>query len=230
MTSPLLAAWWEPLIPVAVVVGTLILTSLQAAWRKSRQRTSSSSHEEFGRAAAPDRWEDVHPSSTIPRWQRRPAATPPLPGVARPSALPPSPWERELERMLGPSTTSAPPILVEEPEPETVFPQPLPPLLAGVSTSEPATLDTAEAPTLPVPNLVAADAQVERAATLQERVRAHMKLVETSVEQARPRPAPTKNHSTDRSSRSGVRRLRNVSTARQAFVGAVVFGPPRSNL
>lgn len=230
MSPILLAAWWEPLIPVAVVVGTLILTSLQAAWRKNRHRTSSDTHEQFGRTAAPEGWEDNPTASNTIRWQRRPTAIPPLPGTVRPPALPPSPWERELERMLGPSTASAPPILIEEPEPEFVFPQPLPPLLAGVSTSNPATLDTTEVPTLPIPSLVAADVQVERAATLQERVRAHMNLVDTSVEQAHPQRMSTKEYPRGRTSRSGVRRLRSVSAARQAFVAAVVFGPSRSNL
>ncbi len=229
MSPILLAAWWEPLIPVAAVVGTLILTSLQAAWRKSRQRTSSDTHEQFGRTAAPEGWEDAPTTSGNSRWQRRPTAIPPLPGTVRQPALSPSPWERELERMLGPSPTSAPPILIED-EPEIVFPQPLPPLLAGVSTSDPATLDTTEVPTLPIPSLVAADVQVERAATLQERVRAHMNLVDTAVEQAHPQRVPTKEIPKGRTSRSGVRRLRSVSAARQAFVAAVIFGPSRSNL
>ncbi|MFO1457895.1 MAG: hypothetical protein U1G08_00700 [Verrucomicrobiota bacterium] len=230
MSPFLLAAWWEPLIPVAVVVGTLILTSLQAAWKRSRQRTSSETHEEFRQPAAPERWEDTHPSPAIPRWQRRPAATPSLSGTVRTTSLPPSPWERELERMLAPSTSAAPPILSEEPETEVVFPRLLPPLLAGVSTSDPATLETAEVPSLPVPNLVAADARVERAATLQERVRAHLNLVDTSVEQAHPQSTPTMEFPNDRSSRSGIRRLRSISSARRAFVAATVFGPPRSNL
>lgn len=230
MSPLLLAAWWEPLIPVAVVVGTLILTSLQAAWRKSRQRTSSDTHEQFGQTAAPEGWEAPRTVSGTPQWQRRSTANPPLPGTVRQPVLPPSPWERELERMLGPSPASAPPIQVEEPEPEFVFPQPLPPLLAGVSTSDPATLDTTEVPTLPIPSLVAADVKVERAATLQERVRAHMNLVDTSIKQAHPQRVPHQEDPKGRTSRSGVRRLRSVSAARQAFVAAVVLGPSRSNL
>lgn len=230
MSPFLLAAWWEPLIPVAVVVGTLILTSLQAAWRKNRQRTSSDTHEQFGRTAASEGWEDAGTASGTPQWQRRSSANPPLRGTVRQPVLPPSPWERELERMLGPSPVSAPPVRIEEPEPEFIFPQPLPPLLAGVSTSDPATLDTTEVPTLPIPSLVAADVKVERAATLQERVRAHLNLVDTSVEQAHPQRVPPRKDPKGGTSRFGVRRLRSVSAARQAFVAAVVLGPSRSNL
>ncbi|MBL9174030.1 MAG: hypothetical protein JNL10_10890 [Verrucomicrobiales bacterium] len=229
MSPFLFAAGWEPLIPVAVMLGALVLTALQTAWRKSRQRTSAETHESFGRAATSGSWHRTPTPAGDLRWQRKPADSPGLPGSVPQPALPPSPWERELERMLGHSTPQPPPLLSEEPEPEYAFPNSLPPLLANVSTSDPATLDTAESPTLPLPTLAAADAQVEHAATLQERARAHLNLVDRSVEQARPQPASARETHRHRNSRSGLQRLRSVSGARQAFMAAVVFGPPRSS-
>jgi len=103
---------------------------------------------------------------------------------------------------------------------------PLPPVLASFSGEEDAELESAETPTLPIRALEAAAGIVSHAASLQARVQEQMHAVDRRLQ--RPMATPVPKRAT-RSAAAGamIRHLRSPASARDAWVAAMIFAPPR---
>lgn len=231
--NPLLAAGWQPLIPFILAIGFFCLSLLHAAWKKANQRNLGGNHDPLFRGMPmDDSWPQEHPV-------RRPHGNRPSPEFpdAGPPVLnpvrPPSPWELDLERILN----GEPPLRVVRSSrpPEPAFPTPaptpgssLPPLLAAIPVSESTDLESAPAPSDRLAWMTTASRPYDRAATLQDRARAHTLLARSPVNPAAPTRASVRPATLDPGVATLVRNLGKSATARQAIVSSIVLAPPKA--
>jgi hypothetical protein len=239
----LLAASWEPLIPVFVFVFFLLVSLIQRAFQRSQKSDRS---ESGGWDRSPEVLEEgteVESGARVLRRYVRPGSTTDTsPAIPRS----PSPWEQELEQVLHrrvPQTS--PPILPPEPSPEyipSVEPQPT---WEPVRTTVEHPIDhNASVEVLLMRNLESASTTPSSLSTavedgersvstinLEERVRRMMDRVGGQVRHMVPVTATTATSAIGRSpmGQGGwVQGLRNPTTARQAMLASLVLGRPRS--
>src|SRR5262245_44035693 len=125
MKSLLIAAGWEPFIPFAIFFGFITLSILHALWKRSQRSGSDESWDRPSESAEPDKDSEGRP--VVDRYIRPASLSPPAPGTVSPTPVtttprPLSPWEQELERVLGRTapTVSPPPL----PTPAPAVPPP----------------------------------------------------------------------------------------------------------
>lgn len=228
MVPLLLAAWWEPLIPFAMVVGFVGLSLLQMAWKRSQRHDPSGDQPwPFPPQAPGDPADD--PLASLRRYVRPSQPSSHGGSATPPPARPLSPWEQELERVLRgePSVSPIPPpppVMV--PAAEHPRETPLPPLLVVREISESSDLESAPAPSRPLASLTTDT--VDRAATLEDRVRAQMHQVDLRIGSATASKVPGRKVRLDPTVAALVRDLRKPATARQALIASVILGSPKA--
>lgn len=198
MTASLLAAWWGPLIPVGMVVVAILYATLQAASRRS-------------------------PGTNTPR----PSPAPPSPPPGTPPWGGGLPLPRPRFEIPTPVPPPAPPGPVRSPAPADPFPG-LPPVLASLSEDAPADQGSLSTPGHPPRALEAADGRVEIAGSLQARVQEQMNRVDRRLQRPEAAPVPERSPRYRPASTAWIDRLRNPASAREAWVSALIFAPPRS--
>ena len=238
MKTPLLAAGLGPWIPFIVFFVFITLSLLHVAWQRGR-RSDRSDPEGWGGPARPlEEGEEVSGGTVVVRRYVRPGTASAPPPMPAPAPRPLTPWEAELEELLGggrtptPAPTPAPPVPPVLPRASTESrPVPAPPperrwessTVEDLLESSP---ESAPMPSAPLASLAQAENAYGSGATLQERVHEYLARADRKVERATPVMPPGRKTRPPELDQL-VAGLRRPATARQAILVSLVLGRPK---
>lgn len=174
-------------------------------------------HRGQSRQSGPDDDASKHPHA--------PPQRPGRPAPSRPAPVPESPLERELRRLFGEEVSPAPPPLAPAPP---VRPVPAPPPKLPTAKARPETVATPPSvQPVSVSPLKEASAAFARAEQLHQSVAHRLRNVDENMRK-HPRASPVRQTSESRGAIPSMAALRtDPHAARQAFVAALIFGPPK---
>lgn len=191
MKTPLMAAGLGPWIPFIVFFVFISLSLLHAAWQRSR-RSDRSDPEGWGGPARPlEEGEEVSGGTVVVRRYVRPGTPTTPPPLSAPAPRSLTPWEAELEELLGngriptPTPASVPPVLPRVASETRPLPLPVPERHWESSTVEElldSSPESAPMPSAPLASLAQADAAYESGATLQDRVQQYLARADWKVD------------------------------------------------
>ena len=215
-SAPVLGVIDKFWIFLAIAIGTIIVE-----WLKKRHSP--------GEPGSTDETETYRPTTSTP--------SRPSPPDARPAAT--SDWEEELRRLLGgkpseakpppirtPEPATAPPsrpVVIQAPKPVLQIPRSVPPPLAGTFMAE-----AERSVEVRLPTLKESASAYQRASHLQEQVIEHLKHVEAMTERHQARVPTAHRQAVSTDAVRSIALIRNRTTARQAIIASLVFGPPKA--